>query len=187
MSGISGYDVLWADSTAQRWMMNNHAHGPVQVVASGIDINTADQVIGINGAAVAVSLPVLATNSSKQIVTATTTGSGATVVLATSPAISQPAITHPLGAGSPATNNTCGSAPTFAGNDSAGRLTLNTASLLSCTITFAASWSNAPVCVATDTSNPRNMAVTTTTTTMTMTTASAYVSTDVLAWLCVGF
>jgi hypothetical protein len=44
LSGASGADQMYADSTAHRWKMNNNNGGAVQVVASGVDINTSDQV-----------------------------------------------------------------------------------------------------------------------------------------------
>lgn len=43
-SGIAGFDLLWADNTAHRWMMAPNGRGASQFVASGVDINTSDQV-----------------------------------------------------------------------------------------------------------------------------------------------
>lgn len=43
-TGLAGSDSFWPDSTAHRWKMNNNNGGAVQVVASGGDINTSDQV-----------------------------------------------------------------------------------------------------------------------------------------------
>jgi hypothetical protein len=40
-----GIDLQWADNAAHRWMMCNNGGGPVQFVASGVDINTSDQVV----------------------------------------------------------------------------------------------------------------------------------------------
>ena len=47
-SGASGYDWLWGDSTAHRLEMNNNNGGAVQVVGSGADINTSDQVTALH-------------------------------------------------------------------------------------------------------------------------------------------
>jgi len=68
-SGVASSDLLYADSTAHRWKMNNNNGGAVQVVASGADISTTDTVTKIQGTAV--SAP---------------TGTGA-VVLATAPTV----------------------------------------------------------------------------------------------------
>ena len=43
-SGSPNNDYLWADSTANRFMMSNNGSPAVQVVGSGVDINTSDQV-----------------------------------------------------------------------------------------------------------------------------------------------
>ncbi len=43
-SGVPGFDLLWADNTAHRWMMVNNGASAAQFVASGVDINTSDQV-----------------------------------------------------------------------------------------------------------------------------------------------
>src|SRR5205085_2378780 len=43
-SGASGHDLIWGDSTAHRLKMNNNNGGAVQVIGSGADINTSDQV-----------------------------------------------------------------------------------------------------------------------------------------------
>ena len=43
-SGQASIDLLWGDSTAHRLKMNNNNGGAVQVVGSGADINTSDQV-----------------------------------------------------------------------------------------------------------------------------------------------
>ena len=42
--GVSMFDILWADATAHRWKMANNGGSAVNVVASGVDINTSDQV-----------------------------------------------------------------------------------------------------------------------------------------------
>jgi hypothetical protein len=47
-SGIAANDLLWADSSAHRWMMKNNGGSGLQVVASGNDIGTTDQVLGVH-------------------------------------------------------------------------------------------------------------------------------------------
>lgn len=44
LTAAAGHDLLWADSAAHRLKMNNNNGGAVQVVGSGADINTSDQV-----------------------------------------------------------------------------------------------------------------------------------------------
>lgn len=51
----TSHDVLWADSVAHRYKMSNNNGTAVQVVASGADINTSDQVTATHLAA---ALPV---------------------------------------------------------------------------------------------------------------------------------
>lgn len=43
-AGVASFDLLYADLTAHRWKMINNNGTAVQVVASGADINTSDQV-----------------------------------------------------------------------------------------------------------------------------------------------
>jgi hypothetical protein len=44
----AGSSTLWADPTAQRWMMCNNGLAPAQVVGSGVDINDTDNVTGFS-------------------------------------------------------------------------------------------------------------------------------------------
>lgn len=46
--GVAAFDLLWADSTAHRLKMLNNNGTAAQVVASGADINTSDQVISLH-------------------------------------------------------------------------------------------------------------------------------------------
>lgn len=62
---------------------------------SGTGTITATNTIDVNGAAVPTSATVLGSNGSQQLVPATTTGSGLTVVLATSPTLVTPALGTP--------------------------------------------------------------------------------------------
>lgn len=55
-AGVANFDLLYADSTAHRWKMINNNGTATQVVASGADINTSDQVTTVHlggGSAVA--------------------------------------------------------------------------------------------------------------------------------------
>jgi len=55
-SATAGFDVLWADNTAHRWKMANNGGGAVQIVGSGVDINTSDQVTQLHFGAAATPL-----------------------------------------------------------------------------------------------------------------------------------
>jgi hypothetical protein len=43
-TGVSGFDILWADSTAHRLKQAGNGGGASQLVNAGVDINTSDQV-----------------------------------------------------------------------------------------------------------------------------------------------
>jgi len=58
-TGSAGSSWIWADSTALRLQMKNASNTAVNVVASGADINTSDQVVGLKG----LSLPTLAAST----------------------------------------------------------------------------------------------------------------------------
>jgi|HubBroStandDraft_6_1064221.scaffolds.fasta_scaffold13905_4 hypothetical protein len=47
-TGASGIDFLWGDSTAHRLKVNSNNGGAAQLVISGGDINTSDQVISLH-------------------------------------------------------------------------------------------------------------------------------------------
>lgn len=49
----TGVDLLWADNAAHRWLMSNNGGGCNNVVASGVDINTSDQVTQLHFGATA--------------------------------------------------------------------------------------------------------------------------------------
>jgi hypothetical protein len=67
--GAGTTDVLWADSTAHRWKMSNNGGTAAQVVASGVDINTSDQVVNVNG----VAYPSSPATGTAPLITATNT------------------------------------------------------------------------------------------------------------------
>jgi hypothetical protein len=47
-SGVVGFDEIWADSTSHRFITANNGNGPAQLVVSGRDINTSDQVTSLH-------------------------------------------------------------------------------------------------------------------------------------------
>ncbi len=47
-TGVAGFDLLWPDNSVHRWKMSNNGGSSVQVVASGNDIGTTDQVSSVH-------------------------------------------------------------------------------------------------------------------------------------------
>ncbi len=76
-SGIALSDILYPDSTAHRWKMINNNGTATQVVASGVDINTSDQVVGVNGAAVPANVALRSNGSSQPVALGGTTAKAA--------------------------------------------------------------------------------------------------------------
>lgn len=68
-TGAGGVDQLWSDSTSHRWKVNNNNGGAVNVVVSGADINTSDQVASLH-----LTSPAQCTNQFLNGVTAGVTG-----------------------------------------------------------------------------------------------------------------
>lgn len=58
--------------------------------------------------------------------------------------------------GTDPTLSSCGTSPTIVGSDLAGTVTVGTGTATSCTVTFASSYTDEPVCVATSNSNNAN-------------------------------
>lgn len=91
-SGVAGEDIIWADNTAHRWKVSNNGGAAVQLVVSGADINTSDQVTVTH---LASPLPVAQGGTG----VASVSGSGnpcyTTSCSLNSPAIVTPAITEP--------------------------------------------------------------------------------------------
>jgi hypothetical protein len=83
-SGVSGEDIIWADSAAHRLKQSGNGGAAKQLVNAGADINTSDQVTVTHLAA---ALPVAQGGTG----VTTSTGSG-NAVLSTSPALTTPQI-----------------------------------------------------------------------------------------------
>ena len=50
---VPGFDQIWADNSAHRWKFCNNGSTSGQIVSSGVDINTSDQVVNVHfGAAI---------------------------------------------------------------------------------------------------------------------------------------
>lgn len=87
---------------------------------------------------------------------------------------------------SPTIGGSCGTSPSIAGKDSAIKITTGTGSPTSCQVTFGASWTTAPVCVANASATTTALNVATTTTTVTIS-AAALTASEVLHVVCHGF
>jgi hypothetical protein len=70
VNGQALADIVWGDSASHRLKMNNNNAGPVQVVGSGVDIDTNDHVVKVNGGALPPSAGFVGTNASSQLVDA---------------------------------------------------------------------------------------------------------------------
>lgn len=75
-SGLGGVDELYAKSSSHRLMMNNNNAGEQQIVGSGVDINTSDQVISLH-----LTSPAQCTNQVLNGVTAGVTGTSTCVTI----------------------------------------------------------------------------------------------------------
>lgn len=98
-----------------------------------------------------------------------------------------------IGNGSAPALSTCGTAPTIVGTDSAGEITIGTATPAACTLTFSRAWTRAPACYFNDsTTVGKTNAGTTykvepTTTTVVVTFQAATVNGDKVQYLCIGY
>lgn len=94
---------------------------------------------------------------------------------------------HMMASGNAPTCTACGLGGTIAGNDNAGRVTLGTAPGTTVTLTFAASWTNAPVCTATDETAGVASLVTAVNTTSVTFTDLTYSASDKVGYSCRGY
>ena len=82
--------------------------------------------------------------------------------------------------------SSCGTAPSIVGNDNAGKVTIGTGVVSSCTLTFENIWTNAPACFAND-----ETGILLTRAVSTQTTLTLSVSTDfagaVVSYYCTGY
>jgi hypothetical protein len=85
------------------------------------------------------------------------------------------------------TLSSCGTNPSIAGSDNAGKITMGSGALTSCTATFAAAWTNAPACATNDESASAIVAATNSTTTTAMTIRATSLTSKVISYICVGY
>jgi len=83
------------------------------------------------------------------------------------------------------TGSTCGTtAPSVAGTDVVGLITVGTSATTSCVLTFGTAWVTAPACIITPRAALAAFSATSTTTTMTITQTST--ANDVIAYICMS-
>jgi len=83
--------------------------------------------------------------------------------------------------------SSCGTTPSIAGSDNAGKITMGSGTLTSCTVTFAAAWAKAPACMTNDESSSGIVAVTNSTTTTAMTVRATSLTSKVVSYICMGY
>lgn len=94
-----------------------------------------------------------------------------------------------IAGGTAPTVSSCGTSPTIAGYNEAGRVTVGTGgSATSCTVTFGGTaWVTAPACTVQNESTALLMTAVATTTTLTIAAATPFGASDKLAFLCQGY
>lgn len=189
------------------FFINNDSTGNVYMVTGGgqVAINTfsPNSVLGVGGAitmngsssgfvgfqgatnagSVIYTLP-SSDGSSGQVLTTngTNTLSWATAQVPT------PVSNKLIFSGTAPTLGSCGTSPSIVGNDSAGRITVGTGGIAtSCAITFAAAWTNAPLCFVSDESALIATQVVPTTTNLTISATAPFAASSKLAYHCVGY
>lgn len=93
---------------------------------------------------------------------------------------------HVVTSGNTPTLSSCGTSPSIVGNDSAGRVTIGTGVTTTCTLTFDATWTTAPVCHAENETTILLVQPVPTTTTLVLNSGSALTS-NVIAYSCRGY
>ena len=83
--------------------------------------------------------------------------------------------------------SSCGAGPSIVGSDNAGKITMGSGALTSCTVTFASAWANAPACTTNDESSTAIVTVTNSTTGAAMTIRATSLTSKVVSYICVGY
>lgn len=81
--------------------------------------------------------------------------------------------------------SSCGTTPSIAGNDSAGRATIGSGVVTSCTLTFTSQFARTPACVASDETNLLTVRPVATTSTLTLVAGSTFGG-DTISYICMG-
>jgi hypothetical protein len=94
---------------------------------------------------------------------------------------------HHIYGGVNPTISSCGSGPTNQGNDSRGRIIIGTGTVNSCTLTFANSWTNSPVCHITQESGTTTEILVTPSNTDIIITSIDSIDSNTFSYSCDGF
>lgn len=95
---------------------------------------------------------------------------------------------HIVAQGDPPAVSSCGTGPSVAGNDVAGRITVGTGGIAtSCTLTFLQAWAIAPVCSVGNETTTLFAKASPTTTTLVISSATPFAASDKISYHCVGF
>ena len=86
--------------------------------------------------------------------------------------------------GTAPTVSACGASPSIVGTDNAGKVTTGSG-IVSCTLTFATAWANAPACVMNDETVANLLTGASTTTTLVISSGSD-IGSDVISYICIG-
>lgn len=92
---------------------------------------------------------------------------------------------HHIFTGSAPSVSSCGTTPSIVGNDTAGKVTIGTGTVTSCTVTFVTTFANAPICTVTNNTTIQAHTASTSTTALTIAAATNMAS-DVISYTCVG-
>jgi len=164
--------------------------------ASALNISTEATNLYVNGP------PKLAGSATASKVIGLHVGAGATVTSAATVGVGLK-VDAPTGAGAnkaaeisghveytgtAPTLSSCGTSPSIVGNDMVGRVTVGTSPSTTCTLTFNAAFTNAPICFAQDETTSVTMRATTiSTTAVTFTASASMTASDKLSYRCEGY
>lgn len=111
---------------------------------------------------------------------------GKGTAVGTTPSFGTDTTLHLITFGSVPTPSACGTSPSISGNDNAGKITVGTGTVTSCTVTFATAYNtNAPACVVSGDNTAVAYMATTTGSVLTIT-SSADMNSDVLSYICLA-
>jgi hypothetical protein len=94
---------------------------------------------------------------------------------------------HTHTTGTAPTVGSCGTSPSVVGTDTAGKITIGTGGVVTgCVLTFATTWTNAPMCFLNDETQIIAVQGVPTTTTLTINVALAFTASSVIDYHCIG-
>ena len=166
----------------ERHTTSNTAGNTLTVQAGGATSGATDKAGGDS-----ILAPGAATGTGKAKVQLQSAIAGATGTADRSPVTHiQVSQGHLVSLGTATTVSSCGSTPSIVGNDIAGKVTIGTGTITSCTVTFATPYdTNAPSCLTENTSAVLATTSSTTTTVLTITSATTMAS-AVINYVCIG-